>query len=137
MIVMFVSDEDGREVRWIETEPCKPLRRFPKIETTVDQDTGVSALDDETVALAAAAERCESHHAGANSRAPSATRLRACACCSSGSIRSTPLPFCRSQTPLTHVSRLPIELSRQSLQLIVEQRQYSVRRCRFFLGAVL
>src|SRR4051794_34871981 len=36
VIVMFVSDEDGREVGWIQTDSCEPLRGFPEIETTID-----------------------------------------------------------------------------------------------------
>ena len=56
MIVVLVRDEDGGEIARREAQAAEPRSRLLEIETAVDQDAGRARFDDETVAVAAAAE---------------------------------------------------------------------------------
>ena len=56
-----MGDEDRVERRRLEAEARQPRRGVAHAEPAVDHDPGASGLDDEAVALAAAADRGEAH----------------------------------------------------------------------------
>ena len=56
MIVVLVGHDDRVEILRNEPAPAQPIDRVLDAETAVEQDAGGTRLDDETVALAAAAQ---------------------------------------------------------------------------------
>ena len=61
VVVVLVGDDDGVEVRRRQTEAAKPGENVAHAEAAVEQDAGAAGFDEEGVALAAAAQRCEAH----------------------------------------------------------------------------
>jgi hypothetical protein len=56
MIVVFVGHDYRVEITWRQTPATQTGNRVTQAETAVEQDTRSTRFDDETVALAAAAQ---------------------------------------------------------------------------------
>src|SRR6185437_8459263 len=61
VVAMLVRDEDRCDRRGIDSKARETNARVAHAEAAVDQDRGAARLDDEAVALAAAAQRSEAH----------------------------------------------------------------------------
>ncbi len=61
VVRVLVRDENRSERGGGEPQSCEARHAVANAETAIDQDSGAGRLDDEAVALAATAERCEAH----------------------------------------------------------------------------
>ena len=61
VIGMFVRDENCRQRTRQKTQPAEPHGRIARAKTAVDHHACAAGFDDETIALAAAAERGKAH----------------------------------------------------------------------------